>query len=109
MAEANLAARFLLELAAVAALAWSGYHATDESLLRWLAAVAVPVVLVVIWAFVVAPKADNPIPQTTRMLIGSALLLVTAGALSLTGQPVAAIVFAALVVLNTVVLLATGA
>lgn len=59
-----------------------------------------PLFLIVVWAVVVAPGAENPLPQTLRMLIGRGLLL-AAVALAAAGQMRAAVV-AAVIVLNTV-------
>lgn len=80
MAQANLALRFVLELAGVIAVGYWGYHAMD-GLGRWLLAFGVPALLIVSWALVVAPGADVPIPQPVREVIGSIVLLAAAGAL----------------------------
>jgi hypothetical protein len=108
MAELNLGLRFLLELAGIAALAFWGWNVTTAQPARIVLAVGAPIVLIVVWALAVAPKAENSLPQTTRMLIGSVLLLVAAGGVYLAGQPVAAFVFGALVVANTILMLVLG-
>jgi hypothetical protein len=59
-----------------------------------------------VWALVVAPKANNAIPQELRVVIGSMLLLVAAGGLALAGHPPAAGAFAMAIVLNTLLLFA---
>jgi hypothetical protein len=102
---ANDALRFVLELVGIAAAAWWGFHATSQAPARIVLAVAAPVVLVLFWALVVAPGADNPIAPTVRMVIGSVVLLVTAAGLLVTAQATAGAVFAALVVINTIVAL----
>lgn len=108
MAALNLGLRFLLELCGVAALAYWGWRTGEALPLRLVLAIGAPLVLVVVWGLVVAPGADNPIPQTARMLLGTALLLVTAGALLAAGQPQLAAVLALLVVINQVLLLVPG-
>ncbi|MDQ3870650.1 MAG: YrdB family protein [Chloroflexota bacterium] len=107
MAQANLALRFLLELGAIVAVAYWGYY-TGPGGLRWVLAVGAPVVLIVVWALVIAPGAGEPIPQQARALLGSAVLLAAAAALYVVGQTTAALVFAALIVLNTVLMFAFG-
>jgi hypothetical protein len=62
----------------------------------------------VIWTLVVAPGADNPIPQTVRTLLGTALLLLTAAGVALVSQRTPAIVYAVIVLLNTVLMLIWG-
>ena len=103
----NLALRFLLELAGLAALGLSGFQLFDGPA-RWAAAVAAPAALALVWMLVIAPKASNGLPSSVRELIGSALLLAAAGVLALAGQPRVALVFAALVVANTVLLTVLG-
>jgi Protein of unknown function (DUF2568) len=105
VAAANLAVRLLLELAAIGALAYWGWHVSDSLPVRVVVTIVAAGTLVVAWALVVAPKASNPIPQDVRMLIGTALLLVAAGALAITGQQRLALVLAGLVIVNQVLLL----
>ena len=108
LAGANLALRFLLELCGIVAAAWWGFQLGADGPMRYLLAILAAAVVIVFWALVVAPKASNPIPPLPRVLIGSSVLLLTAIGLWATGQPVLAAEFAILIVLNTVVMLATG-
>lgn len=102
----NLALRFVLELAGLAALAFAGFLGFGGSA-RWLVAVGAPITLALFWAFVVAPGAVNPIAPPVREVIGSLALLCAAGALALAGHPKLAIVFAVLIVTNHVLLVVT--
>jgi hypothetical protein len=104
MAQANVALRFLLELAGIVAVGYWGYHAID-GVGRWLVAIGAPALLIVFWALVVAPGADVPIPQQVREVIGSIVLLAAAGALYAAGAQAAGLAFAGLVILNTVLAL----
>jgi hypothetical protein len=108
MAAVNLGLRFLLELGGVAALAYWGWRTGDTLPFRLVLAIGVPLALVIAWTLIVAPGADNPLPQTARMLVGTALLLVAAGALVAAGQPQLAVIFALLIVVNQVLLLVPG-
>ena len=99
----NLAVRFALELAGLAALAYAGLLAVTGPL-RWLAAIAAPLALTVPWGLLIAPHASNPLAPWLRELLGSAALLVTAGALALAGRPGVAAGFAVLVIVNQVLL-----
>lgn len=101
----NLAVRFLLELVGVASLAYWGSRLPSTTPVRVGLAIAAPAALIVVWALVVAPGADNPLSQTTRMLIGSVLLLLASYALAVAGQTRLAVAFAAVVVLNTALML----
>ncbi len=101
-----LATRFLAELVGVATLVWLGASAPVDGLARALLAIAAPAGLMAVWGLVVAPKADNPLPLRTRELIGTGLLLGVAGALALAGQPAPAAIFAAIVVIDWLLMVA---
>ena len=107
MAIANLALRFFLELGGVAALGSWGSQAVDGPG-AIVVAVGASLALIAVWSVVVARNADNALTQPQRDLIGTGLLLVAAGALFAAGQPPAALVFGAVVVVNWILLVAFG-
>jgi hypothetical protein len=96
----NLGLRFVLELCALAALAYGGWHLPGPVWSRVLSAVALPLVAAVIWARWVAPKASHPIPDPQRLIpewivFGGAVV-----ALILTGHPILAAALAVLAAVN---------
>ena len=97
---AALAIRFIVELLGVVAVAYWGWQTGPEGIGRIVLAVGAAVALVVVWAFIVAPKADNALSQPVRDIIGTVLLLMAAGGLAAAGQPGLAVVFAAVVVID---------
>lgn len=105
MTQANLVLRFCLEVAGVVSLGVWGFQLSDGAD-RWIFAVGAPAVAIALWAFVIAPGADVPIAPPVRELLGSVVLLAAAGGLFVAGQPMLAGAFAALIVLNTVLLFA---
>jgi hypothetical protein len=102
---ANDLLRFALELAGVAALAVWGWVAGGSGLFRYILAIGAPLLLIVVWALFIAPNSDSPLAPTLRALAGSGLLLVAALLLWLVGFRVAAVVFAVLIVVNTILML----
>ena len=104
MVAVNLGIRFLAELAGIAALAVWGYATPAANPWKIILAVLAPAVLVVVWGAWIAPKSNSPLPQRTRMIVGSALLLVTAALLGLAGHGLSAVVFAVIIVVNTAAL-----
>lgn len=108
MIAANLALRFLLELAGLASLAVVGFQLPGDGALRWVAAVGLPLLLAVAWGLVVAPNTQNGLASVHKELIGTALLVAAAGAVAIAGQPVAGIGLAILVVANQALMLAIG-
>ena len=101
VAALNAALRFLLELAGIAALGIWGWTVGAGSLLQIVLAVGAPLLLIVAWAMLIAPRSRSPLDQPTRFVVGSGLLLVAAVAVGAAGAPAVAAVLAILIVLNT--------
>jgi hypothetical protein len=102
MAIAALAIRFVVELVGVGALANVGWQTGSEGIGRIALALAAPLALIIVWAIIVAPNADNPLGQPARDVIGTLLLVGIAGALATVGEPRLAAIFAAVVVIDWV-------
>jgi hypothetical protein len=107
MVQATLALRFFLELAGIVAVGYWGYHAAT-GLERWVLAIGAPAILIVFWSMVIAPGANAPIPLHVREVVGSIVLLAAAGALYVAGAQTAALAYAGLVILNTILTLVLG-
>jgi hypothetical protein len=104
-----LAGRFLLELGAVASVAIWGVRTGGEGLAGPVLALIAVAILVGGWGLLIAPKAPrSPIPIRRRTPAGGLVMLVAAGLLAIAGETVAAATFAALVVLDTGVLVVAG-
>jgi hypothetical protein len=88
---ATLTARFLCELAMLAALAFWGY-VVGEGLWAWLLGVGAPVLAAVVWGAFVAPRARVPVPAPVRVQIELVLYALAAVGLAAAGQRVAAVV-----------------
>ena len=108
MTVAVLAIRFVVELAGIGGLAFWGWQTGPDGIGRILLAAGAAGGLIVVWSVVVAPKADNPLSQPQRDIIGTVLLLVVAGALAAAGQPTVAFVFATTVVIDWLALVVLG-
>jgi hypothetical protein len=79
---ANLALRFVLELAALAALARWGAQATSSTLANVALALAAPVAAAAIWAVWSAPRAPRRLHGRALVLLELAILAVSAIALA---------------------------
>ena len=109
MSIANLVLRFMLELCAVTAAAYSGNQlAAAAGPPSWVGAVGAALAFILLWAVVAAPKTQNGLSVQQKERIGTGIMLATAGALALAGQPVLAIGFGMLVVLNVALLAVFG-
>jgi len=96
----NLGLRFALEICALAALAYGGWHLPGATWLRVLAAVAFPVLAAAVWGRWVAPKASHPIPDPQRLIPEWAVFGSATVALAVTGHLLLAVILAALAALN---------
>lgn len=99
----NLVLKFLLELAAFAALAYWG-STVGSGVVSVLLAVAAPVVAIALWAIFAAPRSARRLPRAARAPFELAVFALAAIALVAAGSAAAAIVFAALVVVNAALL-----
>jgi hypothetical protein len=105
---AALAVRFIVELVGVGAAAYWGWQTGPDGVGQIALAAGAAVVFIVVWAFVVAPKADNPLSQQARDVIGTGLLLVAAIGVAAAGRPDLAVAFAAIVAIDWLALVAIG-
>lgn len=88
---ATLTARFLCELAMLAALAFWGY-VVGEGPWAWLLGLGAAALAAFVWGTFVAPRARVPVPASVRVQIELVLYAVAAVCLGSAGQPVAAVV-----------------
>jgi hypothetical protein len=100
----NLTLRFVLELCALAALAYGGWHVPGPLWSRILLAVAFPLVAAIIWGRWVAPKASHPIPDPQRLIPEWIVFGGATVALAVTAHPVLAALLAVLAAANRVAL-----
>jgi hypothetical protein len=101
----NLALKFLLELAALAAFAYWGANIANGPL-KVLLAVAAPVTAAFVWGRFAAPKATRRIDLAVRVPLELGVFGLAVLALFTVGSVVVAIVLGALVILNAVLLTA---
>ena len=100
MAAVALALRFALE-STPSRPSGSAVSAGDGGITGAAYAGAAIVVLVVNWAWFIAPRSTrSPLPIRWRTLAGAAVMLLAAALLAVAGEPLAAAVFAAIVVVG---------
>ena len=104
MRPVNLALRFALELCALAALAYGGWHLPAPLWLRALAAIAFPVAAAVVWGRWVAPKASHPLPDPLRLVPEWLVFGSATAALLATSHPIPAVILATSAAANRAVL-----
>ncbi len=108
MAIANLALRFVLELAGVAAFAIWGFQLAGQPPLALLTGAGAAAAMILVWARFLAPRAASPLTQPQRDLAGTVILCVAALALAAAGQPAAGLVLGLLTIVNAAILAVLG-
>ena len=89
---ANLGLRILLELGALAAVAYWGFQ-TGDGAPRWVRGIAAPVAVAVVWWLFVSPKAAVGVPRPARLAIELAVWAAAGAALWAAGHPALGIAF----------------
>ena len=95
---------FLVELAALAALAWAGASASAGLAVRIVLAIAAPVIMAVIWGLFMAPTSKRRLRDPARLVAQIVAFLVAAVALAVAGHVVPAIVFGIVAIASAAVL-----
>jgi hypothetical protein len=103
-----LTVRFLLELAAFAAVAVWGWQVVDPQAAKLVLSIAAPAVLIVVWGLFVAPKARFPVADPWWLAIEVVVFAVAALALIAIDDTIGAVVLAVVYVLDVAALFALG-
>ncbi len=84
---ANLVARFVLELAALAALAYWGFSLNASVTVRVVAGLGAPVVAAVLWGLFASPRAAVPVPDSIQLAVQLGVFTVAVAAMAFAGRP----------------------
>ncbi|WP_406464227.1 YrdB family protein [Streptomyces sp. NBC_00111] len=98
---ANEVLAFVLELVAIGALARWGFTAPEGVAASVALGIGAPAAAVVLWGLFAAPRARFPLPLAGVLAVKTVVLGGGAAAVYGTGHPVAAVVLAAVTVVNT--------
>ncbi len=104
----NLAVRFLLELAALAALAYWGLRTGQNAATKALLGLGAPLVTALLWGAFVAPKASRRLPDPARLVLEVVIFGAATVALAASGQTALAVAFAVVVALSLILMFAWG-
>ena len=103
MRQLNLALKFLLELAALAAFGLWGFSISSGAT-AVLLAIALPALVAVLWGTLAAPKARRRLPLRPRVRFELGVFTLATLALWLSGSVTWAVAFAAIVLVNALLL-----
>ena len=99
---ANLGLSFLLELCALAALAYWGFQVSSGPIMAVALGVGAPLLMALVWGRFAAPASRTRLSMPALLILKLAIFALPAASLAVAGQPVLAAVFAVVVVLNLV-------
>ncbi|HWA19075.1 MAG TPA: YrdB family protein [Devosia sp.] len=103
IAAANLALAFLIELAMLAAFAYAGWVAPEPVWLKFMLAIGIPALAILLWAVWAAPKAGKRRLTEPGLTIFKVLIFGAAAfALWASGQAMFAAIFGALAAINLI-------
>jgi hypothetical protein len=105
---ANLALRFALELAALAAFAAFGLSLDASVVVRILVALAAVAIVVAVWGRWRAPRSEHQLAGSAGLILELVIFALAAVALVAAGASLLAGVLAALVMINEVLLRVLG-
>lgn len=103
-----LSVRFILELGALAALAYWGLSAADGTLGSILLGLGAPACAAVLWGAFVAPKRAFEAPPSVRLAVEALVFGAATAGLWASGQRTLALALAAAAVIDRVALLLAG-
>lgn len=104
MKNANLALRFLLEFCVLIALSYWGFQTGQTRFVSIVSGVGAPVLAIVLWALLGAPKAPWHLKGAWRLLLEVVFFGIPAVALFVARQHILGVAFALVFVLNTILI-----
>jgi hypothetical protein len=96
----NLGLSFLLELCALAALAYWGFQVSSGPIMAVALGIGAPLLMAVVWGRFAAPASRTRLPMPALLILKLAIFALAAAALAVAGMPVLALVFGVAVVIN---------
>ena len=98
----NSALAFFIELAMLASFSYWGFQGDKSIWLKWGLGIGIPLAVAILWGLLLAPRAGRRLGSTGGNILSLALFCLAAAALYQTGQPVLAIIFAVVAIINRI-------
>lgn len=105
MKAANLALRFLLEVGALVALGYWGFHVGSSEALHWILGIGAPLLAAVVWGLFVAPRRRFDVPLAVWVLLQVVIFGAAIAALLASGRATFAVVFTVLLLINATLMI----
>jgi hypothetical protein len=99
---ANLALAFVLELCALAALAYWGFHTGTSTISRTVLGFGAPLLAAAVWGLFVAPQATYNVSDAARLALTLLVFGAAAVALFAAGRPTLAVLLLVVFAINRI-------
>lgn len=96
----NIALRFILEVCALAFLAYWGFQSSQDLFIRLILGIGVPLFITILWGVFGSPAAPIPFKGFHRLLLELLIFGLAALALVFSGKPTLAIIYVTTVIIN---------
>lgn len=96
----HLTLAFALELGMLASMAYWGFQQGNNTIVKYIYAIALPLIAMVLWGIFAAPKSDTRIAFPTRLVFEMSLFAIAAFMLYKTGKINLALIFLILAVMS---------
>jgi hypothetical protein len=100
----NLAVAFFLEIAMLVAFGYFGFHYPQNTIMKYVLMITLPVIAIMLWGYFAAPKSKHRLQQPSRVLFALTMFGAAIFLLNLTGKTMLAAVFAIMVIINQLLL-----
>jgi hypothetical protein len=97
---ANLGLRFLVELCALAAMAYWGFHTGKGYAVKGILGIGLPLIAAILWGMFVSPKASMPTTGSIRLMLEIIILGSGGIALYAAGNHKLALIYGIVVMVN---------
>jgi Protein of unknown function (DUF2568) len=104
----NLALAFLLELALLAAFGYWGFQSGGSTLVKILLGIGLPLLVALIWGIFMAPNSARRLQGGAYLALKAVLFGLAVAALMAAGRTTLGVLFAIVVVINTILLFIWG-
>jgi hypothetical protein len=100
----NLTVAFFLEIAMLVAFAYFGFRYPENTVLKYLLMIILPVTAMMLWAYFAAPKSNHRLQQPSRVLFALTMFGAAIFSLNMSGKTMLAAIFAIIVIVNQLLL-----
>ncbi|MEO6905794.1 MAG: YrdB family protein [Ginsengibacter sp.] len=100
----NIALAFFLEIAMLVAFGYFGFHYSQNTVMKYMLMITLPLIAMVLWGYFSAPKSKHRLQQPSRVVFVLTVFGAAIFFLNMTGETLLAAVFAIIVIINQLML-----